>query len=421
MQDNGHPLTPTDLRVKVAQATQARQTPWSASGFPGSGWLQGFRRRHPEISLRKSQELAVARARNMCPAIVASFYANLEYLYSIYNYPESHIWNCDESGVQAVKNGGATMLAKRGSKLVNSITPDQRKHISVLSCINAAGGKIPNFYIVKGKYFTANHIAGCKYGAVMGVQHNAWMTKFLFESWIAHFLRVLGKGPGVSPTNRHLLIVDGHTSHVTIEGTKTCMKYGIDIVTLPSHTSHALQPLDRTCFVPFKAAFQRIQDDWIRDRQNKKVEKSMLCEWTSKALGQALTPNNIKAGFRRTWIRPLNRTTVAGDMGPATRFQAVNGEGEDGAYNGEGEDDVNEDGNDDDVDGETAGGQGSEDRSAIHSHVSSLELLYYVNLPNADESTHEVQDRVMNIDPGFETSLQEQPQEHSFNSFLALP
>jgi hypothetical protein len=87
MQEIGYPLTTTDLRVKVAQATQARQTPWSATGLPGSGWLRSFRKRHPEISLRKSQELAVARARNMCPATVAGLYANLEYLYSLHNYP----------------------------------------------------------------------------------------------------------------------------------------------------------------------------------------------------------------------------------------------------------------------------------------------------------------------------------------------
>ena len=173
MQEIRYPLTPTDLRVKVAQATQARQTSWSATSLPGGGWLRSFRRRHPEIFLRKSQELAVARACNMCLATVASFYANLEYLYSTYNYPESHIWNCDKSGVQAAKNGGATVLAKKGSKVVNSITLDHREHISVLSWINAASGKIPNFYIVKGKYFTSNHIRGCKPGAVMGVQHNA--------------------------------------------------------------------------------------------------------------------------------------------------------------------------------------------------------------------------------------------------------
>ena len=197
---------------------------------------------------------------------------------------------------------------KKGSKVVNSITLDHKEHISVLSCINATGGKIPNFYIVKGKYFTSNHIRGCEPRTVMGIQHNAWMTKFLFESWIVHFLRNLNKGPGVSQQNRHLLIVDGHTSHVTIEVTKTCMNNGIDIMTLPSHTSHSLQPLDRTCCAPFKADFRRIRDDWIRHHKNTKVEKSMLCEWTSKALGQALTPSNIKAGFRRCSGGTLNYT-----------------------------------------------------------------------------------------------------------------
>ena len=42
MQEIGYPLTPTYLRVKVAQATQARQTPWSTAGLFGSGWLQSF-------------------------------------------------------------------------------------------------------------------------------------------------------------------------------------------------------------------------------------------------------------------------------------------------------------------------------------------------------------------------------------------
>jgi hypothetical protein len=433
MQEIGYPLTPTDLRVKVAQAIQARQTPWSATGLPGSGWLRGFRRRHPEISLRKSQELAVARARNMCPATVAGFYANLEYLYSLHNYPESHIWNCDESGVQATKNGGATVLAKKGSKMVNSITPDHREHISVLSCINAAGGKIPNFYIVKGKYFTANHIRGCEHGAVMGVQYNAWMTKFLFESWIAHFLRNLNKGPGVSQQNRHLLILDGHTSHVTIEVTKTCMNNGIDIVTLPSHTSHALLPLDRTCFAPFKTAFRRIRDDWIRHHKNTKVDKSMLCEWTSKALGQALTPSNIKAGFRRCGIWPLNKTTTLADMGPAEGFQT---EDNVAASRDAGDAEDVEEGSDHEEGYDGEGGLRTSSAARLRSpsidlrEVSSPEgddgeenpePFYYVNVPDADESTHEVQDMSVNIDPDFQTSLHLQQQEQNFNSFLALP
>ena len=69
------------------------------------------------------------------------------------------------------------MLAKRGSRIVHSIEPDQREHLSVLSCINAAGRCIPNFYILKGTYFLEDYIARCEAGDVMDIQPNAWMTK----------------------------------------------------------------------------------------------------------------------------------------------------------------------------------------------------------------------------------------------------
>ena len=54
MQDLGHPLTTGELRLKVALATQSRETPWSATGVPGKGWLRRFRLRHPEIATRKA-------------------------------------------------------------------------------------------------------------------------------------------------------------------------------------------------------------------------------------------------------------------------------------------------------------------------------------------------------------------------------
>ena len=262
MQDRGHPLTAAELRLKVAIATQTRSIPWSARGVPGKGWLRRFRSRHPEISSRRSHGLEVARACALCPTTVESLYANLERLYTTYTYPPTHIWNCDESGVQAGRARGATVLARRGSRSVHSIEPDEKEHLSVLSCVNADGGCIPNFYILKGSYFLQDYIANFEEGVVMGMQPNTWMTRWLFESWISHFLECLKRGPGVDLTNRHLLILDGHNSHVTLEVVKISMESGLDIVSLPSHTSHALQPLDIACFKPFKTAFRQIRDAW---------------------------------------------------------------------------------------------------------------------------------------------------------------
>ena len=163
---------------------------------------------------------------------------------------------------------------------VHSIELDQREHLSVLSYVNVARGHIPNFYILKGIYFREDYITNCEEVAVMGMQPNAWMTRWLFESWISHFIECLKKGHGIDLNNRHVLILDGHNSHITLEVVKISMESGLDIVSLLSHTSHALQSLDVSCFKAFKTAFKKIRDRWSLRRKTKLVDKQTLCEWT---------------------------------------------------------------------------------------------------------------------------------------------
>ena len=117
------------------------------------------------------QGLEVARARALCPATAETQYANLERLYTSYNYPTNHIWNCDKSNVQAQRCGGTTVLAKRSSTFVHSIEPNQKEHLRVLSCLNASICYIPNFYILKDSYFLEDYIAYYEEDVVMGMAH----------------------------------------------------------------------------------------------------------------------------------------------------------------------------------------------------------------------------------------------------------
>jgi hypothetical protein len=41
---------------------------------------------------------------------------------------------------------------------------------------------------------------------------------------------------GISQTNHHLLIINGHGSHVTLEATQQAQNFGLDKVIVPSHT-----------------------------------------------------------------------------------------------------------------------------------------------------------------------------------------
>jgi hypothetical protein len=98
----------------------------------------------------------------------------------------------------------------------------------------------------------------------MAMQPRAWMTSYLFSAWISYFLKFVSRVGGISPEpeHRHLLILDGHNNHVTLEVAVKAKKVGLDLVTLPSHTSHALQPLDVAAFKPFKQRFREYRDFW---------------------------------------------------------------------------------------------------------------------------------------------------------------
>ena len=70
------------------------------------------------------------------------------------------------------------------------------------------------------------------------------------------------------------------------------------MISLPSHTSHALQPLDVVCFAPFKKAFRTYRDMLMYQCVGNKVKKEYLAQWASLALKKALTAQNIRARFR---------------------------------------------------------------------------------------------------------------------------
>jgi len=97
------------------------------------------------------------------------------------------------------------------------------------------------------------------------------MTKWLFQSWISHFIGTLKKTGRIDEENTHLQILNGHNLHITLEVVTLAMNSSLDIVTLPIHTSHTLQPLDVSFFKQFKLVFRPIKDSWILLNKGRKV------------------------------------------------------------------------------------------------------------------------------------------------------
>ena len=102
-------------------------------------------------------------------------------------------------------------------------------------------------------------------------------------------------------TQRQLLIIDRHGSYITANVIAYCMEYTIDLLILPPHISHVLQPLDVSVFSLLKRALATETDAASRVDAGR-IARS---EWTRmyiRAREIALRELNITSGFRATGL-----------------------------------------------------------------------------------------------------------------------
>ena len=82
----------------------------------------------------------------------------------------------------------------------------------------------------------------------------------------------------------------------------------ISLLTLPAHSSHFLQPLDVCPFGIFK---KKLHNSVVFDaKDNMLLRRRKLVQSAYTAWCYARIPQNIRAGFERTGIWPINRDRV---------------------------------------------------------------------------------------------------------------
>ena len=142
------------------------------------------------------------------------------------------------------------------------------------------------------------------------------MNEDLYVSLIKHFIHHVR-----SSKERPLLLildnVDAHKSPTAIDLTR---ENGVVMLTIPTHTSYYLQPLDKGFYGPFKFAFRVAMDGWMCSHAGRSVtmfDASSLVAEAQLHL-QVLTIRNIQNGFCVSGIHPYNRNVFTDeDFAPA--------------------------------------------------------------------------------------------------------
>ncbi|GAA6095083.1 tigger transposable element-derived protein 1-like [Tachysurus ichikawai] len=83
------------------------------------------------------------------------------------------------------------------------------------------------------------------------------------------FLEHLVQHTKCSSDHPILLLFDNHEAHISLRALDLAKSKGIVMFTIPPHTSHRLQLLDKSVYGPFKTYYNRALDGWMRSYPGK--------------------------------------------------------------------------------------------------------------------------------------------------------
>lgn len=274
----------------------------------GYDWLTSFLERNPCLSVRKCEGLSLARAQGMNREDVKKYFDILQQIMTENNLLASpkNIWNMDESGFP-INNPLGKVLAQKGARVVQNITSAEKgEHVTIVGCCNAEGHFLPPVLILKGVYKKEEWSEGLPPGCDIYMNpKKAYMTTELFMKWFKEIF-VPRKPPG-----KNLLILDGHSSHCSSPDLLQFAKDNDVIMFIfPSHTTNALQPLDRCIYGPFKTNLQRVTNQMLTVSKTKTISRFQLGKIVGTAWGKVASVENGISAFRATGIFPLNANAI---------------------------------------------------------------------------------------------------------------
>lgn len=301
----GFPLQSTDVRniVQMYLNNSGRVEKRFKDNRPGLEFIRGFMKRNEALTVRLSENVKRARA-DVTRATIETYFKNLAI--SLEGVPATNVVNYDETNFTD-DPGQVRVIVKRGVKHAERIKDTSKTSISVMMAATADGNLLPPYTVYKAKHIYPTWIEGGIPGAGYNRNQSGWFDLTMFQDWFFTILLPYFKkldGPKV-------MVGDNLSSHLSPLVIKQCQDNDIRFVLLPPNSTHLCQPLDVAFFRPMKIAWRQVLDKWKTTNRGvlPKAEFPKLLKEAIDKIGLKVEAN-IKAGFKKTGIFPLDSSKV---------------------------------------------------------------------------------------------------------------
>lgn len=302
-------------------------------------WLTQFLSRH-NIAIKTPESLEAARNKYCHSQILIDFYTNF-----ISNIPQNGdvVFNADETA--STFNDKGKVVVSKGKKSIK-YTEKINYHFTTFCCFNATGTKILKpFIILPSLKNFPQDLEYFKDYAFFSSSPSGWITKRLFTAFSVYFCNEISLFKIEHNISEDIwLILDGHRSRINSIAIEYFIQNNVNLLILPSHTSHVCQPFDVGLASPMKRRIKDfiqcpstlIQDHMAQYQTQAAKQRILVIAAIINAWHQTATPLNCLSSFYSTGIYPYNiqkvlsnrfvRTTNAEDEYPQERGISISGQ-----------------------------------------------------------------------------------------------
>jgi hypothetical protein len=322
MANRGFPATIKTIQSTAQELLQKAGRPT----YIGKQWAYRFVRREERLKSKYSRSLdAVRAAKNNNPESLQGWFDLLKHTVEAYQITPERTYNMDETGFMTSVITASTKViveavvkephARKMPSKASITQPGNREWTTVIQAIGAAGNLVDPFIIIKGASITRSFAANIRSAlpisdfphAAVACTENGWSDASIAVAWLRGFIEQTAPprdANGVMPYR--LLIVDGHSSHASLDFIGLAEQHRVIVLCFPAHATHLLQPLDVGCFASLKKEYCELLMTEQRAQSTNRDDFIHLYAEAQKVL----TPALIQSSFKSTGIWPFNPAKV---------------------------------------------------------------------------------------------------------------
>ena len=276
----------------------------------GVNWVQKFLARRTELAYIFSRATHKERMAVHNEERLARWFGLYKETVENYKIEQQDIYNMDEKGFAMGAQGNTKVMCSKNHKSL--LTSDgNREWASLIECVNILGDVLKIWITFRAKYLQKKWMEALGDGHII-IRENGSTNHEIDHSWLETCFE-----PETRRRQRgeyRLLIIDGHQSHLASKSIDFAERYKIIILSLPSHSTDVLQPLDVGIFGPLAQAYRNELDTLTRLGIGYAIDKVDFIKMYQKARNSVMTPGLIQSAWTNSGLLPWNPEVALGNL-----------------------------------------------------------------------------------------------------------